>query len=250
MQNCCTKYIETGAEHSANCVSFIPKPTPLCRPACGCDYLDYRSFLKYLPELKESCGDKVNAKELEAQIREEISHKSRLFDSLVGVSAGYFSEAHEARYSKIVPSDGTGYLEIGVAVEGSIQVQSCEGRAIPNCEFGYFEGILKYRPCSKPNACFCNDREDECVTSNQFKWNRWPGNCFQVTARFGNACADLAVSGAVKAFVLKRFRDADPLAVVQLGFQPLNNNAAPNEWTTLIAAYKQRHIEGPKWVMV
>ena len=232
----CPIYYSSG---TANLVTD-PPPSPDiigCEHSCNCGYIQYENLIPYLSEIKDNLKDDPEKyTQFEFKLREQIIEVSRVFDIDAGVKAGYFTKSHYLS-TKVYSTNGTRYLKIPEFVEGTLQVRNTANQIIPEEWYSYKDGYLVYLPCSKHSITGC---DTSCSTKKRRKAVEWPEGCYQVTARWGKDCADLAVQRAVREYIIESYRVQDPVIVAATGLPVSRTFRVPHSWSTYVNNLKQK----------
>jgi hypothetical protein len=219
---------------------YNPPPTSpsSCTECCNCGYLQYEGLLPYLSEIRYYLKgpDQEAAGEFEFRLREQILEISRLFDMDAGVEPGHFSKAHYST-TRTYPTHGTNYIKIPEFVPGTLEIRTVGNFLVSPTSYGVQDGFVVYLPCSNGNACYptcgCNDAKPRKVT-------KWPESCYQVTARWGKDCADVAVQRAIRDYLIETYRVQDPAETTMNGFPVSRTFKVPHSWTTYLKNFRDK----------
>lgn len=236
MNSCCYNYYELYDKDSKPKKIEI-ESSDCAKCGCHCGYIQYESLAPYMSKLSNNFTKDEEHILLEGKIRQQIVEISRLFDAATKVEDGFYSKAHY----KVVKLFGNNisYLSIPDFVDGSLELYTEDGYLINSNTYTAKDGYLIINPCtSHSQSCGCHA---SCgmysQTANHHVWN----GCFQVKAKFGKECADIAVQMAVRDYLIEHLTFADEKDAVFGGLRarPFRE---PHSWTTLI----QKYTEGKK----
>lgn len=235
-------------------VSEPPADPTTCVNGCNCGYIQFENLLPYLDELKSLMKwDKEASDELEMRLREQIIEISRLFDIQCGVDYGYFAKSHY-QTTQVYSSNGTKYIKIPEFVPGTLEVRTMENHVIAPSAYGVQDGFLVHYPCTNHgtcgtcgiSGCYYGGCSSSCGTSTSTREARrrmatkWKNGCYQVTARWGKDCTDLAVQMAVRDYLIETYRVQDPVVLASTGLPVSRTFKVPHAWATYVANFKAK----------
>lgn len=236
------------------CDENLPEPVspPDCKSQCQCGYVLFESFEKYLPEIANRFQGMSRAK-IEARLREQILEASRLLDLACEVEPGFFSKAHYNYTQTVIHNGDSRFMRVPPLVQDSgmtVVFDNC--KLVSSSLYKYQNGYLIFNPCVTDLASSCSPGDDCVDMSNQLpaadRDMPWPRGCYQITARWGNECADLAVRLAVRSYILELYRTVDPQIALQAGF-PVFNRSFPPEWKLVVEKHKGKNTFINQWAI-
>lgn len=205
-----------------------------CETACNCSYLPFHKVVKHIDEIRSYCKERNKDHSIEFIVKEKIKHLSALFDKETYRERGYYSKAHFIT-KKVIQSDGTSFLEVGSAIEESLQV-CLNGKWIKPEFYKYEKGFLKL------NLCQAEENIIHCPSScNHRVQIGWLNGCYIVTGKFGSCCADAVIEGAVLEQLLNDFRIIDPRKAVENQLYPTRPSFTA-VWKETVGLYRADHI--------
>jgi hypothetical protein len=229
----CPIYLNSAS--STVTTSAPPQDDATC--GCNCGYIQYESLIPYLAEIPDSLNLTPNkSTEFEFKFREQIAEISRLFDLSAGVTPGYFSKAHY-RTTQTYTADGSKYIRVKPHLSGSLEVRTMDNEEVDPSTYSLRDEHLVFMPCEQHTNCGCTD---VCGSWNSPLTRVWPDKCYQVTAKWGNECADLAVQMAVRDYLIERYRMVDPVIQLANGISIQRKFTVPHSWETYIKNFKAK----------
>ncbi len=220
--------------------SVPPSDPPNCNSCCNCGYVQYEGLLPYLGEIQHYANgpDTEKSDQFEFRLREQLLEISRLFDHEAGVKPGYFSKAHSLT-TKTFPTNGSSFIKIPDFVPGTLEVRNMKDQLINPATYGVRDGYLEYHPCQKRYNAYCTSHCG-CKRRRHRETRPWPEGCYQVTARFGKECADVAVQMAIRDYLIEKFRLQDVGEATANGFPISRTFKVPYSWSSYISTFKNR----------
>lgn len=220
-----------------------PNPPPAepqtCHTGCRCGYVQFESLIPYLEEIRDKMRENpVKATEFEFKLREQIIEVSRIFDISANVAPGFFSPAH-FQTTRVYTTNGTRFLKVPEFVAGSLEVRTMDNYLVDPSLYALRDGFLVYLPCAHhPHAA--NSCRTTCGDVPSRTPQPWPDSCYQVTARWGTRCADMAVQMAVREYLIESYRVQDPAMIAATGIPASRSFTPPYSWIAVIENFRSR----------
>lgn len=234
-------------------VSTPPSEPTTCTKSCNCGYIQFENLLPYLDEIRTLAKwDREESDKLEMRLREQIVEISRLFDIQCGVNYGYFTKSHY-QTTRVYPSDGTRYIKIPEFVDGTLEVRTMGNHVISPSTYGMRDGFLVHYPCTTHTLCSCGyngclysgcgsscDSNISLREARRRRAQAWRQGCYQITARWGKDCSDMAVQMAVRDYLIETYRVQDPVVLASTGLPVSRTFRVPNAWSAYVSNFKAK----------
>lgn len=212
---------------------------------CNCGYLQYEELIPYLKEIRSKAKeDSEDYIQFEFRLRQQILEVSRLFDMEAGVQPGYFAKGHY-KTTKVFATNNGKFIKIPEFILGTLEVRTLDDIIVDDSTYGFENQHLIYLPCVKHMNCVCNDG---CDNRSRYPMG-WPDKCYQVSAKWGKDCADLAVKMAIRDYLIETYRLSDPIKVLAEGIPIQMTFRVPHSWESYMKNFKQRNKFFSQWAI-